>query len=329
MEGKTISPTLVPDQLKNEEWWKKRQTTPTSQSQNKTVSQAKSPVATNQKQPAPSKQPAVTSQKKNTGPRAQPSTSKAPPRATGAQAVRKPVGRGATSTKPGGTGRPGQSTAKPAASSGGRGIATLGNLKSGSQKKPTVTSAVTTPPAPQVKQEESAKPAQAPTVPGGKAEVNKRTYHPRMGLARALAKKTDGTKYEEAHSLYREVMSMSPEVHDAYIELGEMLAKTNPVEAVDVYSKFPFNDPPTFDDAFLHGEIVRLLMSSENYDDSRLCTSMVAMGKALGIGVLEKQVSILENKFKSSLLKQIYAGVHGKPIDDPDLQAFFKFKCWL
>lgn len=328
MEGKTISPTLVPDQLKNEEWWKKRQAAPPTQIQNKTTSQSKSPVATNQKQPATTKQSAVTSQKKPTGPRAQPSTSKAPPRATGAQAVRKPVGRGAASTKPGGTGRPGPTT-KPATSTGGKGVATLGDLKSSSQKKPTATSGVSTQSTPQVKQEEAVKPEQAPIVPSGKAEVNRHSYHPRLGLARALAKTSDEKKSKEAHSSYREVISMSPDVHDAYIELGEMLAKTNPVEAVDVYSKFPFNDPPTFDDAFLHGEIVRLLMSSENYDDPRLCTSMVAMGKALGIGVLEKQVSILENKFKSSLLKQIYSGVHGKPIDDPDLQAFFKFKCWL
>ncbi len=129
--------------------------------------------------------------------------------------------------------------------------------------------------------------------------------------------------------MYREVMTMAPHTHDAYIELGEMLVKTRPLDAVHVYSQYPFSQPPTFDDAYLHGEVSRLLMSAEAYDDPRLVSSMVAMGQALGIGVLEKQVAVLENKFKSALLKKIYAGVHRKPLNDPDLQAFFKFKCWL
>ena len=70
-------------------------------------------------------------------------------------------------------------------------------------------------------------------------------------------------------------------------------------------------------------------MKSENYDAPHLCTSLIAMGKALGIGVLDKQVGILESKFKTGLLKKVYSGVHGKPVDDPELQEFFKFKCWL
>jgi hypothetical protein len=47
------------------------------------------------------------------------------------------------------------------------------------------------------------------------------------------------------------------------------------------------------------------------------------------LAALEKYVDILDNKYKSELLKQVYEGVNGKTVDDPDLQAFFKFKLWI
>lgn len=46
-------------------------------------------------------------------------------------------------------------------------------------------------------------------------------------------------------------------------------------------------------------------------------------------GALEKYVKILEEKFKNDTLKQVYAGVNGRDVDDPEMQAFFKFKCWI
>lgn len=45
--------------------------------------------------------------------------------------------------------------------------------------------------------------------------------------------------------------------------------------------------------------------------------------------VLEKYVKILEEKFKNKILQEVYAGVNGKSVDDADMQAFFKFKCWI
>ena len=123
---------------------------------------------------------------------------------------------------------------------------------------------------------------------------------------------------------------MAPGLHDAYIELGEILVKSDPLGAVEVYSKYPFTDPLTYDDAYLHGEIARLLMKHEKFDDPRLGASMIALGKVMGFSVLEKYVETLDSKFKySKLLMQIYAEVNGKSVDDPDLQAFFKFKCWI
>ncbi|KAK3595487.1 hypothetical protein CHS0354_021583 [Potamilus streckersoni] len=156
--------------------------------------------------------------------------------------------------------------------------------------------------------------------------INRKSYHPRLGLARAH--KAAG-EVPEAQKYYNEVITMAPEVHDAYIESAEMLLKTNPLAAVDVYCKFPISAQPTFDDAFIIGEILRILMKNEKYDDPRLAPNMIAYGKALGLSALEKYIKILEEKFKAELLKTVYAGVNGRSVDDPDMQAFFKFKCWV
>lgn len=223
----------------------------------------------------------------------------------------------------------------------GKGPATLGELKAGATTVTARATAAATAAAASGTTKVQQNGASHPTASSGPAavkstgqaagerrEVNPSSHHARLGLARALAKSTDPAKIKEAPSFYREVMKMAPEVHDAYIELGEMLARTDALAAVEVYAAFPFSQPPSFDDAYLQGEIVRLLMESESYDDPRLCSSMIALGQALGIAVLERRVAVLEAKFKTALLKKVYAGVHGKPVDDPDLVAFFKFKCW-
>ncbi|XP_039248951.2 uncharacterized protein LOC120326691 [Styela clava] len=185
-------------------------------------------------------------------------------------------------------------------------------------------------PAPAKNAEES-KPA-SPTSTVNKsdkpASINRVTHHARLGLARALTRTEDTIK--DAKDKYEEVIKMAPEVHDAYIELAEILMKTDPLSAVDVYCRFPKSgEEGSFDDAYLSGEIVHILMKHEKFDDDRLCEHMVAWGRVMGIGVLDKYMEVLNNKFKTKLLKSVYAGVHRKSIDDPDLEAFFRFKCWI
>ena len=344
-EGKPISPDTVPEQLAEQKWWKKNNQKKTVDSEKTTVpSSGAKPVAQKAppKGPTSSKLPpskTVGGAKQGglapggRGGAVQPGARKS----SGPTATRQPVkpAGGAGTKAAGGPTRAGQGSRAPTrpgapAKTG----ATLGELKSGS-KKPAGTPTSPTASKESTKTAEPAKanstptqPAPTPHPPAAEQEVNKKSYLPRLGLARTLRATSHQEKLPESQILYEEVISMAHDLHDAYIELGEMLSKTNPVAAVEAYVRFPFSDPPSFNDAYLHGEIVRLLMASENYDNPRLLTSMVAMGRALGIGVLEKQVSILENKFKTDLLKKVYSGVHGKPVDDPDLQAFFKFKCW-
>ena len=335
MEGKAISPSTIPNELKEQEWWKKRTAPATSDAKKPTPTAQKQPTAPASKQPPTRGKPAAPQGAKN-----QPAARQAAKTANTQPAAKRPTGP--ATRQPSGAAKPGP--VKPGPAKPGQRVTPIKPQVGGKAthcepktvpKKPqqNVTTPSPTKPPGGGKEEVSSPAATStdstPAPPPTKAELNKQTYHPRLGLARTLAKFSDAKKHEESHSLYRQVIKMSPQVHDAYIELGEMLAKSNPVAAVEVYAQYPFSDPPSFDDAFLHGEIVNLLMKSESYDAPQLCTSLVAMGKALGIGVLEKQVTILEGKFKTGLLKKVYAGVHGKPLDDPELQAFFKFKCWM
>ena len=46
------------------------------------------------------------------------------------------------------------------------------------------------------------------------------------------------------------------------------------------------------------------------------------------LGALEKYVKILEDKYKTAVLRTVYAGVNRKSADDPDIEAFFKMKFW-
>ncbi|XP_051775294.1 uncharacterized protein LOC127525947 [Erpetoichthys calabaricus] len=152
-------------------------------------------------------------------------------------------------------------------------------------------------------------------------------YH--LGLAQAYSRTED--KQEEACKLYSDIIKMAPEVNDAYIELASMLMKDNPLAAVDIYCKVPMKPvkEQTFNDAFITGEIVRILIKHEKYDHPKLASNMIAYGKVMGIGCLEKYIQILEGKFKTDLLKTVYAGIHDKSEDDEDLQTFFHFKCWI
>lgn len=331
MEGKAIKPSLIPDKLQQQKWWKEREAAklPATSSGKQQPGIAKQPSGAVKQPPGAAKQPVK-----------QPA--KQPPGAAKQQGLARPAGRGSRVQVGAGKSAPVSITAsksvggrsvpsKPGPARDGKSVATLGDLKSGKSKvgqSSTAAAAATT-----AKSSTDLPSTSEKERPGSqneeKEEMNKSSYLPRLGLARTLARTTDAKKRGESQTLYQEVMTMNPDVHDAYIELGEILASIKPEKAVEVYSSFPFCSPPSFDDAFLHGEIIRLVMKSGKYDNPHLIPSMIAMGKALGIGVLDKQVAILEGKFKSFILKTVYAGVHDKNVDDPELEAFFKFKCWL
>ncbi|XP_048244538.1 uncharacterized protein LOC124123872 isoform X1 [Haliotis rufescens] len=246
-------------------------------------------------------------------------------RGAGARGASTAPGRGAARGAPAGRGAPAAKAGAPAAKSGSSGTLKPAASKSGHDTCVTNSTAPasTVKPAPPTADSPAPKPAPSNAK---SAPINGKMYHPRLGLARALRASGDT---QEAQKYYTEVISVAPGVHDAYIESAEMLTKTDPLAAVDIFAKFPVPDEPSFDDAYIFGEIVRLLMKNEKYDDPRLAPNMIVYGHILGLGSLEKYVNKLEELFKAELLKTVYAGVNRKEVDDPDLQAFFKFKCWI
>ncbi|XP_035461915.2 uncharacterized protein LOC118283730 [Scophthalmus maximus] len=159
--------------------------------------------------------------------------------------------------------------------------------------------------------------------------TNRSSHVSRLGLARALSRSADAQ--DEAQRLYREVIAMAPGIHDAYIELVQLLEPSDPQAAVEVYCMFPLRPvaEQSFDDAFISGEIVRMLMALEKYDHPQLDCSLVAYGKVMGLSSIEKYIDILEVKSMPRLLKSVYARIHDRQEDDEDLQDFFKFKCWI
>ena len=158
--------------------------------------------------------------------------------------------------------------------------------------------------------------------------LNAVNYQSRLGLARVLSRLQNTCHWAEVVELYQEVMHLAPDVHDSYIELGELLSQKEPTKAIEVYSKYPFKNDGNFDDAYLYEEIIRLLVKTEDFDNPCLQSSMIGYGKIMGLSTLEKTVSILEEKMKFDVLMRVYAEVNNKDISDQDLQAFFKFKCW-
>ena len=129
----------------------------------------------------------------------------------------------------------------------------------------------------------------------------------------------------------------------------------NALDAVELYASFPFHSA-TFDDGYLHGEIVRHLMRLGLFDHPRLQPALIACvascaraiasslqdGPHHGVagggrvcGDAGRQVQVLPHAARGTALQssvrsylQIYAAINNKAVDDPALQAFFKFKCW-
>jgi hypothetical protein len=99
--------------------------------------------------------------------------------------------------------------------------------------------------------------------------------------------------------------------------------------AIDVYSKYPIvNSSKSFEDAFIYGELVTILMKNKLYDDSRLSKYLILWAERMGVPVITSHMDTLDKANKTKVCKEVYSGVHKKPMDDPDLVTFFKFKGW-
>eukprot|EP00741_Cyanophora_paradoxa_P006133 tig00000944_g5947.t2 len=169
--------------------------------------------------------------------------------------------------------------------------------------------------------------ASAKFLPGG-AEKNPRSVEPRHGLAKALREK--GGEEAALEGVYREIIGMDAANHEAVFGLGGLLEAAGRVnEAVKVYAAFPSDfEKPSFDDASLHGEIVKMLFKGKLAGDPQMVTSLTLVGRVLGLTSLEKDIERLEALGLYETLKAVYCGVNRRPLDDPDMQRFFASRYW-
>jgi hypothetical protein len=168
------------------------------------------------------------------------------------------------------------------------------------------------------------------------AKSNGNANEARLGLARVLRLKLadgrsspDDGMVAEMVALFQTSIAANPRDHDPVIELAEFLIPKEPMKAVEVYNLFPCKDPPTFDDGYIHSEVVRILMKQKAYSDTRLERHLIGVGKVNGVNSIVKEIGILDEEFKfSKMLMRVYAGINGKDVSDESLQGFFKMKCW-
>ena len=111
---------------------------------------------------------------------------------------------------------------------------------------------------------------------------------------------------------------------------GEFLEVKEPLKAVALYDAFPCAEPPSFDDGYIHGEAVRLILKAKAFGDDRLERHLIGLGLVNGFNSLNKEIHILDEQFKfSKMLMRVYAAINKTSVQDPELQDFFKIKCWI
>eukprot|EP00055_Hartaetosiga_balthica_P017075 m.111703 g.111703 ORF g.111703 m.111703 type:complete len:1203 (-) comp9242_c0_seq7:719-4327(-) len=157
----------------------------------------------------------------------------------------------------------------------------------------------------------------------------------KLGLARVAVLRY-GVKEEGMRQAvdehYSFIIDQDPQNYDAYVDYGSFLEELDRAAAVALYDRFPYanEETPSFDDAFLHGEAVRHIMKLELYTHPTLPKHLVGLGRALGLRRIESYIDKLDQLGNfSNMLKEVYAAINHKSVDDKDLQPFFKFKCWI
>ncbi|TPX63541.1 hypothetical protein SpCBS45565_g06533 [Spizellomyces sp. 'palustris'] len=242
----------------------------------------------------------------------------------------------------------------------GRAPSTVAATKSATRSTSTTTSRTHVIKAPRNLPEESPSNVQPASVQEpakerqvGNINVQDKSFEPRIGLARVLARRLARTQDSDTLSAsasidttslkadienyYKEAITLCPRYHDAYIELGSFLEQhTSLVAAADLYATFPFErnmDPKlpetSQDDLYIDSEITRIFMKLKRFRDPVLIRSLIAEGRAMGIGVLGKYIETLDAAGENKTLMEVYAGVNRKALDDPEMVAFFKIKYWI
>lgn len=99
-----------------------------------------------------------------------------------------------------------------------------------------------------------------------------------------------------------------------------------------------FPDPegqPTFDDSFVHVEIVRTIIATAGRSRAspilkspHLEKSLVIAGRVMGFDGISKYVEALDAKGQWDLLRRVYATINQRSLSDPSMLSFFKVVGW-
>jgi tetratricopeptide (TPR) repeat protein len=163
------------------------------------------------------------------------------------------------------------------------------------------------------------------------AIIRKKRYSSRYWLAQTMLKihplakanqfpyelQMDLTALEKSMTeLFLEAIELNPTFHDSYIDLGSFLCGCGKQkEALELYIKYPFHDPPSQDDLYLHTEILQILMKHKDYKSSALPISLVALGRTNGWKSISHYIDPLDQAGESKMLMQVYSQVNRKPMD--------------
>eukprot|EP00912_Choanoflagellata_sp_UC4_P001271 UC4_evm3s794 len=153
-----------------------------------------------------------------------------------------------------------------------------------------------------------------------------------------------GIDFEIVKSQYLEVLREDSQNIDAVIELGEMFCKRGDIdEALRLYTSYSSREHQRVieSDAFIHGEICRLLIKQGKLSSPTLEKSLIGLGLAYSVRMVEPYIEQIEDiicpsspknskksRYKSahirkcevnskqvfSLLKRVYANIAGKSI---------------
>eukprot|EP00854_Cymbomonas_tetramitiformis_P005283 gene5283-6419_t len=190
----------------------------------------------------------------------------------------------------------------------------------------------------------------SPTPENSQKLTNPRSADARLDLARVLCEFPGGLKSgrvpssledairDEVKCLYRELRELEPRNVDASIGLGEVLAGNDElVEAIREMAAYPDAvGLPSFDDSFVHIEIIRLIMklggkdrNSPYFSSAQLKKSLVIAGKVMGFDGISKYVNTLDQFGRWDLLMEVYSAINDRPQNDKSMLDFFKAMGWM
>jgi len=167
------------------------------------------------------------------------------------------------------------------------------------------------------------------------------TYDVLILLAKVLQERRLEELNPRIEELYRMCIECAPTKIDSYIDLATMQLESGHIlQSIDTFTSFPF---PSVDllvpgvtlrrpgeaEIFVHTEINRLMFKEKMLSDIRFARSLIWEGRGNGIQSISKYIDALDGANLGKICMQIYAGINGREVSDPEMQAYFKNRYWI